>query len=352
MALQALRLFNRPKKVAKKKRAKKKAAKKAARKVLVNPWASYMSRPAKKRRKTMAKKRRVKRTAKKSVAARKVAAPKRRRRKAVAKKRVTKRRVAARKVAAPKRRWRVKTSKQTLKLKRGPRKGLAKYKMRRHHRTTKKSGALYTYSVKKINPNIKEILMSGVGLFAGIRGSKVLSNLITKYFLTEKAPAATAGWGADTAAKQEGLPPWAKALLPSVACAAAAVYLVPRVVKNQNVAKSIQLGAVVALFDTLLDKVILPQLPDKDEKTGEPTIWAGMKPMLQGYGADNFSVHPVLANYVQGPGLSEYTQGVGGYGEFEVSEALSFGETDFIEKGGAAGAFSKTAFSGSFGGQS
>lgn len=235
-------------------------------------------------------------------------------RKAKGRKKTTKRKTTRRKTAKRKTTRRKKTV-RTLMLRPARKRRGKKVK----HRVIRRKRR---YTVKK-NPmkTMKSALMSGLGVFAGLMGMKVINNAL-RIHVTEKVP---------------GIPAQLVPILPSLAGFLASTIVVPKVTKKKKFVDALQMGATVAMLDAVFAQFVRPQIA---KSPALAPYFAGDMTVYEPVAA--YQVHEPVAEYVDYDNrLGDYVPD-NRYGQFQVTEALAADEIDYMQRGGAGGVFAKT----------
>lgn len=227
-------------------------------------------------------------------------------------------------------RGRKKARRVTISMRPAPRKRRRLYHVKRATYKTKKGRKYYKHGFKRArrNPDFGSMLKNGALAYAGVLATRVLSNVISTYVMP-KIPLP--------------IPAQVGAILPPAAAFLAAGFLAPKI-GNAATASAIQTGAAIALFDTIVTKVLKPMLPPAVQGLlGVDDMGVGRYGMGMG---EYVAQRPQLgAEAYEAMALDEYVADNGQMGAYDVSEALADSEMESLQTGYAGGSLRGTAFS-------
>jgi hypothetical protein len=218
----------------------------------------------------------------------------------------------------------------TISMRTAPRKKRKLHWVKRATYKTKKGRRYYRHGFKRArrNPDFGAMLKNGALAYAGVLATRVLSNVISTYVMP-KIPLP--------------IPAEIGAILPPAAAFLAAGFLAPKL-GSPATASAIQTGATIALFDTIVQKVLKPKLPPAVQGLlGVDDMGVGYRGYMGEYVAQQ---PPQLgAEAWEAMALDEYVADDGRLGAFDVSEALADSELAAFQSGYAGGSLRGTAFS-------
>lgn len=260
----------------------------------------------------------------------KAAARKRRRRAKSARPGKARRRRARRVVVSPRRKRTVYyRTKKRGKLRR------ATLRVRRVKRKGARSYGRLTVSRNPLSA-MKGMLKSGLMLYGGILGMRVVNNLLKQYVVPKLGTS---------------LPAKLVPVLPALGGFVLAAFAPKLLPGKTALVNGLQAGAVVALGDALVNTFIRPSLPANVQG-----LLAGVDDGYGAYGRFGYGYGEYLnppaqrsigmgTDVSEAMALDEYVQQPGGLSGFDVQEALSDNEVQGFQSGFAAGSLSKTVFS-------
>lgn len=205
-----------------------------------------------------------------------------------------------------------------------------KYKVVKTRSKTKKGKKRTSLGLRAVRKNpmaaFKSMAKTGLMVFGGVMGMRVINNLLNKYVISRFSGS---------------MPAQIVPILPALGGFVFAGFA-GKFIKKPALLQAVQMGATLALFEAAFNSFVKPHLP------AQVSGLLGVDDMgFRGYGRTlgEYVAQPAQlgATAYEAMALDEYIPGNAGVGAFDVSEALADNEVEAFQRGYAGGSLSKTS---------